>query len=291
MATRRRDAVLFACGVGFMLLFHLATPPSHPGDVHLITPTGVPPPQSVYNATPEHVDEPVRNCSFERNAFSGFTGPYHLRVHELRRLKFHHVRRLAKMVPRINNRTLVAQYQAEAGDDHYALLCYLAKTQRIGSIVSDVGSGPHGLSSLALGCNPHVPVFAYDVESTRTSLARIHRESEYRIQDQLTNIFLVHGDALSPRNSRVLLASAVILLSTHRDPDRVPFERAFVDFLRRNCFAGLLVVDGIHLNPGMEALWASIETPPRKYDVTLLGRPTGTGLVDFSGRLVLDGDM
>lgn len=289
--TIAQGSCFFSGAVFVWLVMTALAPSSHPLDVHLVTPTGVPVPNGTYNSTPEHVDERPRKCSFERNPYSAYWGPYHLRAHDVRRYKFHLVPRLMEMVPRINNRTLHHQYKSPPGDEHYALLCYLAKTQRVGSIVADVGAGPYGLSSLALGCNLHVPVFSFDLESTRSSLARLNREFEHRIQNQLINIFFVHGDALSPRNSRMLLASAVILLSTHRDPERVPFERAFVDFLQRNCYAGLLVMDGIHLNSGMEQLWNSIESPPRKYDVTLLGRPIGTGIVDFSGRLVIDGDM
>lgn len=273
----------------FFLRFFFMT--THPGDVLLHAPGDAPLPKGLYATPPTHVDE-NRTCDYQpgyHNAYNGFASEYVVYAHEVRRHRFHHVRRLITLIPRLQNRTYMAKYQAEAGDEHYGLLCYLSKTQRVGSLVVDVGSGPYGLSSLAMGCNEHVPVFAYDVISTLKSLSEKHYESSWSIQERLRHIYLVHGDAMSPRNARIVLAASVILLDTHHEPVRLPFEYAFYDFLLRNCYSGLLVVDGIHLNADMEAFWNSIRL--KKFDVTLMGRPTGTGIVDFSGWLRIEGDM
>jgi len=281
----------FVAGTCFALfVFHAYFIRSHPGDA-LLHAHDAPPPKGMYNTPPTHVDE-NRTCNFApgyKNAHNGYSKEYVVYAHEVRRHRFHHVRRLVRLVPRLQNRTYLNKYTAEAGDEHYALLCYLSKTLRAGSLVVDVGSGPYGLSSLAMGCNSHVPVFAYDIVSTLQSLSDKHHESAWSIQERLGQIYLVHGDAMSPRNARIVLAASVILLDTHHDPVQQPFEYAFYEFLVRNCFSGLLVVDGIHLNKDMEAFWASIQL--KKHDVTLMGRPTGTGIVDFSGWFRIEGDM
>jgi hypothetical protein len=164
-------------------------------------------------------------------------------------------------------------------------LCYLATVVPTGSLVVDVGC-ELGMTALAMGCNKHVPVFAYNPVDAHANLLRHSHMSAFRMRQRVPNVFFTHGDVLAPRNARVLLSAAIIFLDARHLPYTEPFERAFFDFLIENCYAGLLVVNDIRINDEMRRWWSSI--PLKKYDVTRLGRPSGTGIVDFSGVLAFE---
>jgi len=60
-------------------------------------------------------------------------------------------------------------------------------------------------------------------------------------------------------------------------------------FLHDHGFRGLLLLDDIHWtsNPAMEVLWQTVITHPNKLDLTSIGHSSGTGAVNFGGRLEL----
>ena len=73
-----------------------------------------------------------------------------------------------------------------------------------------------------------------------------------------------------------LLASPLILLDTYHDG---VFEQEMYDFLSRNNYTGLLLLDDIHVNPAMQQFWSGVSHT--KLDLTTWGHWSGTGLVVF----------
>lgn len=145
--------------------------------------------------------------------------------------------------------------------EHYRLLAYLS-TLYCDQTLFDVGT-LKGYSALALSYNNSNRVISYDIEDLKELYdARSLTNIEYRIGNVLDD----------PR----LLSAPVILLDTYHDGS---FENEFYQFLKKNNYKGLLVLDDIHLNNPMREFWRRIEEP--KEDMTNLGHWSGTGLVDF----------
>ncbi len=149
--------------------------------------------------------------------------------------------------------------------EHYRLIAYLS-TLFDDALLFDIGTCL-GYSALALSYNPSNQVVSYDLVQCRS----------LRYEEELTRIRFRIGNVLEdPR----LATSPLIMLDTQHDG---VFESGFYAHLRRIGFKGLLFLDDIHFNPEMESFWQSIREP--KQDLTHLGHWTGSGLVDFSGRL------
>lgn len=145
--------------------------------------------------------------------------------------------------------------------EHYRLLAHLS-TLYSDHTLFDVGT-LKGYSALALSYNNSNRVISYDIEDLK----------ELNDAQSLTNIEYRIGNVLDdPR----LLSAPVILLDTYHDGF---FENEFYQFLRKNNYKGLLVLDDIHLNNPMREFWKRIEEP--KEDLTDIGHWSGTGIVDF----------
>ena len=90
------------------------------------------------------------------------------------------------------------------------------------------------------------------------------------------------------RDLRDIARAPLISLDTAHLPDTVPFEREFMQALEGVGYRGVVVCDDIHMNAEMVRWWHEI--PQRKFDVTAVGHgQSGTGVVDFSGRLRVAG--
>ena len=146
--------------------------------------------------------------------------------------------------------------------EHYRLLAHLSCHFKNATLF-DIGTHK-GYSALALSYNPDNRIVSYDVEDLK----------DLRHHEKLNQIDFQVGNALEdPR----LLSSPLILLDTYHDGR---FEAQTLDFLERNNYRGLLILDDIYLNATMMALWERIPLP--KEDVSDIGHWSGTGLVDFS---------
>jgi hypothetical protein len=166
--------------------------------------------------------------------------------------------------------------------EHYNLLCFIALQIQVGGVTAEVGAAV-GLSGLALACNPRVPMLSYDIVDGRAfPMAELNLTSPV-LQAAQPNAFYVVGNAIDPSNLRKLLAADVILLDTIHRPYTTPFEVGFFKLLEDNCYAGVVICDDIFEHEEMKRWWASIRL--RKYDVTSIGHGSGTGIVDFSGRV------
>merc|ERR1711920_1150478 len=88
------------------------------------------------------------------------------------------------------------------------------------------------------------------------------------------------------------MSTWLIILDTFHKPYSVPFEREWLARLvsMEPRFEGLVLLDDIHLNPEMKQWWAEVLENADKwgfktYDLTKVGHQTGTGLLDFSGKV------
>jgi len=85
----------------------------------------------------------------------------------------------------------------------------------------------------------------------------------------------------------------LILLDTFHLPYTAPFEREWFQRLTSKLapkFEGIILLDDIRLNAEMKKWWVELkgsaaELGFRAFDVTAVGHLTGTGLLDFSGKV------
>jgi tetratricopeptide (TPR) repeat protein len=149
--------------------------------------------------------------------------------------------------------------------EHYKFLTYMSRRLN-NALIFDIGTN-YGGSALALADNKSNKVVSYDVVSMS------------RIKGAPANIELKIGNALADKR---LLRADVILLDTMHDG---VFENEAYKFLTDNNYRGILILDDIHLNGAMENFWSGIKE--RKIDLTDIGHLTGTGIVDFSSRIII----
>lgn len=146
-----------------------------------------------------------------------------------------------------------------ADKEHYKLLAYLS-SKMDNTVIYDIGTY-RGLSAVAMAANKTNKVISYDI----VDLVEI--TSPKNVEFKVGNCYEDEGLAKAP----------LILLDV--DPHDGVFEPQFIKWLKENNFKGLLVLDDIHLNEGMEKFWNDIDL--EKYDVTEFGHYSGTGIVVF----------
>ena len=86
------------------------------------------------------------------------------------------------------------------------------------------------------------------------------------------------------------LELGLLCLDTFHKPDTVPFEREFFQRMIDIGFKGILALDDIHLNSEMKQWWKEVQDGAERgryhtYDISEIGHYSGTGLVDFSGKV------
>jgi hypothetical protein len=151
-------------------------------------------------------------------------------------------------------------FWSKPGEEHYKLLAHFS-THYHGATFIDLGTS-FGCSALALAYNPANRVISYDLEDKKEAAIDLPNV-EFRVKNALED-----GDQL--------LASPLILLDTYHDG---VFEQEMYDFLSRNNYTGLLLLDDIHVNPAMQQFWSGVSHT--KLDLTTWGHWSGTGLVVF----------
>ena len=82
-----------------------------------------------------------------------------------------------------------------------------------------------------------------------------------------------------------------VMLDTHHRPYTVPFEREFFKRLVESEYKGLLLLDDIN-HDEMRRLWQEVQERAaagdyRTFHFTSVGHWSGTGFVDFSGKLIV----
>lgn len=150
-------------------------------------------------------------------------------------------------------------FNSEAGKEHYKLLAYLSLV--LDNIeISDIGTYK-GCSALALSCNPSNKVYSYDISDMNKVIGGCDN-IEFRI--------------IKESFSKDILKSKLICLDTIHDGIH---EKEVLDFLIKNNWKGILILDDIHHYPEQNKLWNSIKL--RKEDITHLGHWSGTGIIYF----------
>lgn len=181
---------------------------------------------------------------------------------------------LSSYLGHINRNDHKKNFVAPPGENHYYLLAYLS-SQINNSTIIELGTH-HGTGTLALSLNKSNKVITYDVRDV------------FGIKPQPENVQRVIGNIFKLQQQSLLLESALIFLDTAHLGD---FEWQVYSFLLENNYRGILLLDDIHWNKPMKEFWSKIDT--LKYDVTNLGHGVcpdglaGTGLVDFSGQVVI----
>lgn len=187
----------------------------------------------------------------------------------------------------------------DAGEEHYAFLNYMSSTYGDCRHFTDIGTR-YVTSSLALGSNRKSPVWTFDLPDSKERKAAFRGKTEEEWQKQVrknaeVDITFHNLDLMkvSDLELKKYLGTWFVMLDTHHLPDTVPFEREFFQRMLDVSFKGILLLDDIHLNKEMKRWWKELQDNSEKgglfktYDVTKVGHYSGTGLVDFSGKVVI----
>ena len=157
-----------------------------------------------------------------------------------------------------------------AGQSEYRLYSWLS-TQFDKSIILDVGTRTGG-SALALSYNENNKVISYDLQEQGAS--QIQRDNiEFKIQD------FREDDSLNWDHVSIIMLDV--------DPHDGVQEEEMMEFLEDKGWKGILLLDDIGPQwPEVEDLWNRITYP--KLDVTEVGHMSGTGLVNFDEKHVIE---
>jgi hypothetical protein len=181
------------------------------------------------------------------------------------------------------------------GREHYTLLEYMTATYGDCRHVVDIGTR-FVASSLALGSH-ETPVWTFDLpKSTERKVAfrgKSERKWKRKVKAAKVDITFHNLDLLKVNNNefRRYMSTWLIMLDTHHLPYSIPFEREWLDrLLRLGDFSGLVLLDDIHLNDEMKQWWEELQDKAmergyKAYDLTSVGHISGTGLLDFSGKV------
>jgi hypothetical protein len=187
---------------------------------------------------------------------------------------------------------------APSGREHYALINYLSTTYGDCRHVVDVGTR-YVASSLALS---HSPVWTYDLPVSKERVWAFRGKSEAKWR---ANVRAKGGMDITFLNLKLMelplvefkrhMSTWLISLDTYHLPYSVPFEREFLQRLIDIEYKGIVLLDDIHLNDEMKRWWQEIgdnaNNRYRSFDITKVGHSSGTGLLDFSGKVVVDSTM
>jgi hypothetical protein len=139
-------------------------------------------------------------------------------------------------------------------------------------------------------------VWTFDLpESTERSEA-FRGKSEDQWQNELkqvgANVTFFNADLLkvSDEDFRRYIGTWFIMLDTHHRPYTVPFERELFARALEVRFKGMMLLNDINDHDEMRRWWTEVQEGAEKggyktFDLTPIGHHSGTGLVDFSGRI------
>jgi hypothetical protein len=182
-----------------------------------------------------------------------------------------------------------------AGREHYTLLEYMTATYGDCRHIVDIGTR-YVASSLALGAH-EPPVWTFDIPTSTERNFAFRGETEKawkeKVEAAKVDIKFHNTDLLqvSNREFRKYMSTWLIMLDTHHLPDSNPFEREWLNrLLQMGDFSGLVLLDDIYLNKEMKKWWKELEDKAtergyKTYDLTSVGHFSGTGLLDFSGKV------
>ena len=186
---------------------------------------------------------------------------------------------------------------SDAGTEHYPFLNYLSATYGDCRHFTDIGTRVVA-SSLALGSNLKTPVWTFDIPASNERQGAFREDTEESYQAKAKSAGLkikFHNlDLLKASNEELnkYLGTWFVMLDTFHKPDTVPFEREFFQRMLDIGFKGILGLDDIHLNSEMKKWWKEVQDGAGEggyatYDISEIGHFSGTGLVDFSGKVMI----
>lgn len=158
-----------------------------------------------------------------------------------------------------------------AGQSEYRLYAYLS-TFFNESYILDVGTRTGG-SAVALSHNPTNQVISYDLVEQGASSGIAKENITFKIQDF--------------REDETLEWDKVSIIMIDVDPHDGVQEVEMMEFLKEKGWSGIILLDDIGPGwPEVQDMWDAIEEP--KIDVTAVGHMSGTGLVNFGSKHVID---
>lgn len=237
---------------------------------------------------------PVSSKVFSERLLIDFQAVREMSKDRLSQLKQYTVQRYEKFV------------MAPPGREHYTLLEYIVSTfgpretepcadSEHRRHVADIGTR-YIASALALGASHGVVVKTFDLPNSRERQEAFRGRTEQEWQQQVlaagVHITFVNQNLVDVSDDEFMAYTGTWLISldTHHLPYTRPFEREFFARLAKSGYQGLLFLDDIHLNPEMKKWWAELQENAssmnyRCFDLTAIGHSTGSGLVDFSGKV------
>lgn len=185
----------------------------------------------------------------------------------------------------------------KAGKEHYAFMSYMSDTYGDCRHFTDIGTR-YVTSSLAIGSNLQSPVWTFDRPGSteRKHAFRGKTEAEWKSQAQSAGVDITFHNldllAVPDEEFRKYFGTWFVFLDTFHYPDTKPFERELFQRIRDVGFKGILGLDDIYLNDEMKKWWNEVREGAEAggyttYDITEVGHFSGTGLVDFSGKVTV----
>ncbi len=173
-------------------------------------------------------------------------------------------------ISELENQSINKNDWLSSGQSEYRLYAYLS-TFFNQSIILDVGTRTGG-SALALSHNPTNKVISYDLVEQGATQAINKENIEFKIQD-------FREDDLNWNHVSIIMIDV--------DPHDGIKEVEMMEFLEEQGWSGLILLDDIGPAwPDVEYMWESITEP--KLDVSEVGHMSGTGLVNFGSKHVVD---
>jgi predicted O-methyltransferase YrrM len=159
-------------------------------------------------------------------------------------------------------------------EEHYHFLAYMSKLIDDGKIID---TGTHrGGSSLALSYNKSNTVYTYDIQEYKGGIANNVRNVPSNIISHCPHSIL---DLMRNDPEQILSSDIFFVDIDHEGSD----EMQLFEFLLENNYAGILILDDIHLNQQMKNLWADITSRDVvSFDVTSIAHRIdngGTGVI------------
>ena len=199
------------------------------------------------------------------------------------------------------------QYMEPPGTNHYRLLAHLAQGMATACgarapHICDVGTN-HGDSVRAwISGSPSALVSTFDLNDAPQQIAKLQRKRGGPAATQTpegvreffgSNVRFFRGNLLEDAGMfGACNASTLMLLDTLHEPDKQPFEVAFLEKLHGAGYKGLVLLDDMRLNREMKKFWAvacnfAARHGYKAHDLTRVGHYSGTGAIDFSGGRLL----
>lgn len=163
------------------------------------------------------------------------------------------------------------EFYGKCGREHYRLLSYLSTCVNH-SIIIDIGTH-RGSSSLALSFNETNTIYSFDIVDNVVN-PKIKERSN--IHFSFDNLFESDGQE---KWKDTILSAPFILLDV--DPHNGHMEWEFYQFLQKIQYQGFVICDDVwYFKEMRDHFWYQIPDT-YKYDLTLLGHWSGTGIFTF----------